>query len=1292
MAEDGQVNVADGKSTDATEKRQVRSGDLKVNLADDIQADAIDVQAELPSDSTSQFDDDTLKAIAEVYLKEGDNEYTKGEADNAVHFYTEGLQVNCNNIQVNAALYSNRAVAQLLLGNYQEALDDATVSVQLEPTFIKAIESGASACVQLHFYQEAIDWCQKGLTIENNKRLLDLWTQCVNEQTDGTDESGSKQEVKTNLDKYSAKSEEEQINNELPQTAVQRVLLYAIEVGDKSLEGMCYCSLGNVYQSVGDFQRATQYHERHLKITKEVGDKAGERASYGSLAYAYYCLRDFEGAIQYLERHLKIAKEEGDKVGEGKSYGNLGIAYRCLGDFERAIQYHDQHLKAAKEVGDKAGEGQSYSNLGNCYHNLGDFERAIQYHESHLKIAKEVGDKAGEGASYCNLGNAYHSLGDFERAIQYHEHHLKIAKEVGDKAGEGKSYCNLGNANRCQGDFEKAIQYHKRHLKISEELGDKTAEGASHGNLGNAYHNLGDFERAIQHHKRHLNITNEVGDKVGEGKSNGNLGNAYQSVGDFERAIQYHERSLKIAKEVGNKAEEGKSYGNLGNAYHSLGDFERAIQYHARDLKIAKEVGDKAGEGASYNNLGNAYENIGDFERAIQYHERGLKIAKAVGNKAGEGKTYCNLGNDYQSLGDFERAIQYHELHLKFAKEVGDKAGKGKSYCNLGNAYQTLGDFQTAIQYHERHLKVAKEVGDKAGEGMSYCNLGNAYQGLEDFERAIQYHEHHLKIAKEVGDKAGEGKSYCNLGNSYCCLGDFERAIQYHEHDLKIAKAVGDKTEEGASYGHLGRDYWGLGDLEKAVNLYHSCIVIFEAIRASMRFKDDWKISYRNMKSNAYTCFWLVHLKKNQILDALLCAEQGRAQALNDLIRFNYWSEKAQVRPHTPTSFDFEILVGGAVNIVFMAVDDMERKIYYWFINRFQDIQLRSIEIIKYGLFKDVNTFIGSLLNTASREFKRGVIKCENRSLDEPRKEEFVKERSGHPDISSECSPQNAALRMLYDVIIEPIADLVDGNELIFVPESSLWLVPFAALMDSESSYLCDSFRVRTIPSLTTLKLINDYPDDFHNKTGALLVGDPCLGEDLFRELKRGPLPCARKEVAMIGRILGADPLIGEEAKKDEVLRRLPSVALVHFAAHGRMETGEIALAPRSTCSSQPFNEEDFILTMKEVLDIQIQARLVVLSCCHSAHGEIKAEGVVGIARAFMGAGARSVLVSLWAIDDEATLEFMKHFYEELLTGKLASEALNQAMKSMKESEKFSHVKYWAPFVLIGDDVRLEFD
>ena len=177
----------------------------------------------------------------------------------------------------------------------------------------------------------------------------------------------------------------------------------------------------------------------------------------------------------------------------------------------------------------------------------------------------------------------------------------------------------------------------------------------------------------------------------------------------------------------------------------------------------------------------------------------------------------------------------------------------------------------------------------------------------------------------------------------------------------------------------------------------------------------------------------------------------------------------------------------------------------------------------------------------------------------------------------------------------------------------------------------------------------------------------------------------------MIGQILNVEPLTGKNATKEQVLSRLNSVSLVHIAAHGSVERGEILLSP-NLGSSEPPEEKDFLLTMTDVLNAKLDAKLVVLSCCHSGRGEIKAEGVVGIARAFLGAGARSVIASLWAVNDQATLVFMRHFYEHLVKGQSASKSLHEAMKMMRESDDFKAVKYWAPFMLIGDDVSLNFD
>ena len=115
------------------------------------------------------------------------------------------------------------------------------------------------------------------------------------------------------------------------------------------------------------------------------------------------------------------------------------------------------------------------------------------------------------------------------------------------------------------------------------------------------------------------------------------------------------------------------------------------------------------------------------------------------------------------------------------------------------------------------------------------------------------------------------------------------------------------------------------------------------------------------------------------------------------------------------------------------------------------------------------------------------------------------------------------------------------------------------------------------------------------------------------------------------------------------------------------------------------------MLTMADVSRVKVRAKLVVLSCCHSGSGEIRAEGVIGIARAFLGSGARSVLVALWAISDSATEQLMNRFYEHLVEGESASESLHQAMKWMRNNGS-TEVSEWASFTLIGDDVKFAFD
>ena len=1025
--------------------------------------------------------------------------------------------------------------------------------------------------------------------------------------------------------------------------------------------------------------RTTEFQKAILQQTSVTGQEKEWSMEISVLAY---CLPgDTRKAIEYHEKCLNNAMEIGDRAGEEAIYANLGNTYFSLGDFRKAIEYHEKHLKIAMEIGDRAGEGAAYGDLGNAYRSLGKAQKAIEYHKKAFKIALGIGDRYLEGRACGNLGIDYRSLGYLRKAIEYLEKHLKLAMAFGDRAGEGAAYGNLGNAYLSRGDFRKAIEYHEKHLKVAMEIGDRAGEGAAYGNLGNAYLSRGDFRKAIEYQEKHLKRAMEIGDRAGEEAAYGNLGNAYLSRGDFQKAIEYHEKRLKIAMEIGDRAGEGAGYGNLGGAYRSRGDFRKAIAYHEKGLKIAMEIGDRAGEGASYGNLGNNYDSLGDFRKAIGYHEKDLKMAMEMGDRAGEGGTYGNLGVAYQSLGDFREAIKYHEIHSKIAMEIGDRAGEAKAYSNLSIAYNSLDDLPKAFEYHEKYFNIAMEIGDRDLEGRAYEHRGIAYRLLGNLEKAIEYHEKHCNIAIEIGDQDGEGRAYGNLGSDYRLLGDFRKAIEYHEKRLTIAAKIGNRAEEGGAHADIGTAYFSHGQFENAVVNFVSAVEVFNTMRSLLKSEDDLKMRFREQHEKTYTALWRSLLKIGKIDEALLAADRGRAQTLSDnlLIQYKIVSPSSAATNIT----DSEATIIGLLSkfstpIIFLGIEGP--KINIWFLNRGRKVLFLQGKLQGNITSEDP---IRALLQSAMEEIEAGgEVVCENRTLDKLTTG-FPSGRDVFKEVEKSFQSSENPFKPFYHAVMGPICSMLgpQDDDLVIVPDGALCFIPWATVIES--------IRIRTVPSLTSYHLILSVPEDYHKKTGALLVGNPYL-EQLEKPLD--DLPYAQKEVEMIATILRSRPLTGRQATKAEVMKRIPAVGLIHIAAHGNRHTGEIALSPNPGWTSQFPEEEDYILKMSDVQAANLRASLVVLSCCHSGRGKIlKGEGMVGIARAFLAAGARSVLVSLWAIDDEATMVFMKSFYQYLKEGKTASAAVHESMKSLRES-KFSAVRYWAPFQLIGDDVKIEFE
>ena len=765
------------------------------------------------------------------------------------------------------------------------------------------------------------------------------------------------------------------------------------------------------------------------------------------------------------------------------------------------------------------------------------------------------------------------------------------------------------------------------------------------------------------------------------------LGTAYYKLGDFNKATEYHKQDLSIAKELGDRAREGLAQKILGSAYHALGDFNQALECCKQHLSISKQLGDRAREGSAYEKLGSAYYELGDFNQAIEYHKQHLSIAKQLGDRAGERHAYENLGVAYHWLGDFNQAIKYAKQCLSIA---GEPLERLKALCVLGHSWFLMGKLFQAMQFYQDYLDTAKHVGNRKSEAQAYALIGIVNARRDDFNEATEYLEKALSIAKELRDQGIEAMVHAGFVQIFVKQGDFERAIEYNKKCLTMVQPSGQKLIEGIYLANLGHTYESSGDLHQAVDYYQRSTKLFNELRV-LQVDDALKVIFRNARQDIYQSLCRTLLKLSKFDEALCAADQGRAEALLDLIKLRYGSQLAvsgsvQAKPGIsemvtnisgPTLF--VALQGNAVNL--------------WVIGKDGNVQFTKKEV-KY-LLGDATDYLNCLRKKAYKEIRgRFRVICENRTLDGSSTEQELPpaeergEETGNP-LQSDENP----LRLFHECIISPISDLIEDGELVVVPDGPLCLAPFAAFLDSESKYLSESMRIRILPSLMCMKLIDASPKEYHNKSGALLVGDPCLKDftTLLGENKYPPLPCAKKEVEMIGAMLGIHPLTGKEATKAEVLKRIGSVALVHIAAHGKIDTGEIALAPNPERKYRRPEEQDFRLTISDVQAAKLRAKLVVLSCCHSAQGKVSSEGVVGIARAFIGAGARSVLVALWSIDDEATMEFMRSFYQHLKDGNSASVSLNRAMKCLRESEDFNAPRFWAPFVLIGDDVTIDF-
>ena len=1106
---------------------------------------------------------------------------------------------------------------------------------------------------------------------------------------------------------------------------------------------LVYERLFSLYCLVGDHARALQSGEKVYTMHSQSGNIDDAEALLAKMFHEYFSARerggaeensflegmllvrsgmkcksdfDYSQAKDCFERALAIWKEIGNKREEGKTLSLLANLFKTLEENKDSKLHYEKALVILEEVEDLYELGDALGCCGQVCCILGEYEKAKSLQQRALEISVLLRNRGGEIADYRNLADVHFSMGEVNEARTCYFKALAICKETANKNGEAMTCNDLGGFYWCLNNHQEAIKCFRRACALFSEIRDQKQESCQYSVLGKLYFSLAKYDEARKCYEKALLIKKEIGDRRGEGSQYGNLGSSYMGFGHYGKAKECYEKALAISKETNSLRAQAIDYGHLGSVHQALGDYGKAYELHKKALELKFRTNenteeDKESLSAEYSNLGTLCQFRGEFVEAKKYYKRALCVIQQMVNRRTEAQIFANLASLELSLGEEEKAKEYRKKALKIAETCEDEKVKLQVHQNIGGACLSVGDYLGAMEYHVKALSISKRLGNKDSESSCYHNIGQCHTSLGDHRKAIECYKKALAISEAIGDKSGELATNDNMGATYCLDGNYREAEGCLNKALSIAEEIGDLERKKTVLAHLAVLCISRGNIEEAFWHLLRSVKIIEGMRGSLRDSERYQIAFADKTVSHYRLLATMLCSMLEINLALSVSELGRARMLAELMAKQY-SVKNLPGLDKIKLLDFHGM-GKKNSCLCLSYLSFEDHLLVWISKPCGDLVFRQIELKRDGsqdVHKDVvdRKWIGSAGDHTFFLFEDlRLQQCEDRSLSLLFESDLLNspvelgsrigcrplEEEEKEETEREEYHERSVLQLWYKNFIAPVADQLQGStEIVIVPDRSLYRVPFGALIDKNGKYLSDTFRIRYVPSLTVLKLIQDSPANYHSQAGALVVGDPDVGAVMFKGVIQhiSPLPCAKMEAEMIGELLHVQPLTEKQATKEAVLKEMKSASLIHIAAHGNADRGDIALAPDRRVTGTP-QEEHFLLTMADVSKVQLRAKLVVLSCCHSGRGHIKAEGIVGIARAFLASGARSVLVSLWAVDDDSTMQLMKWFYESLVCGKSASKSLHKAMKLMRENPKYSEVRQWAPFMLVGDDVSFYF-
>jgi CHAT domain-containing protein/Flp pilus assembly protein TadD len=897
---------------------------------------------------------------------------------------------------------------------------------------------------------------------------------------------------------------------------------------------------------------------------------------------------------------------------------------------------------------------------------------------------------------------------------------------------------NKGDAFFNQHKYPEAIIHYEQMYEASKKLGiyrNYDSESKVLRKIANCYEMIGKYEEALVHVNEAViidstsrNLINRVVDYGHQGKIYVYMGSCFRGISSLEKALALSEGMDQSLKNT-NRLPIADIYLTLAQLYAVLGKSEDALKYSDKAITIFRQAGEARGEMESYLILGTVFSDQGDVQTARKFIENSLKIA--LENKMGTARHYQLLASIESSQGEYENALRYQQMSLDEAKKTGIIAQIIWTTVGMGDIYRDLGDREQAEKYY-RSAKEGKDtvllkagsleasLGLRLGDPMSanryfssegsvtgsaitsfriaelLMNSGKADSSLVMLGQAA-------KAFSSAGNLQGLSNSKVMMGKIFVDKGNSRRAIGLLDSALAITEFP--ETQWQAWY-QKGRMYENLNQDNKAIEAYRNSITVIEKIRGNLTI-DEFKSTFFDSKRDVYNRLINLLLKNNDAEGAFQFSEQDRARAFYDIlankkIDFRGAASGDLISREQEKRLEMQKLYrllqntistgtglqgGQSPEVVQLrqaiAQDQAEyeeilQKIK---LNNSSYADMVAAEPVKltqlmsqldsrtamlvYWISED-NIIIWHISGAGLSGTKVNLRSEELSSLIEKTRRSI---QSNLTDAAGE------GLSKLYNYLISPVGNKLEGfSNIVIIPNGALHFLPFQALKDPKGKYLLENYNLVYAPSASVYKICNDR---------LVTNGSRFLGlalADISIENKPG-LPGTEDEVRKILPLFPENvSAVGLKGTESFVKKNAGECNFIHFATHGSYNYRQPLYSHLLMPSSE---EDDGLLNVYEVLEMNINAKLVTLSACETGLGNIsQGDELTGLSRAFLFAGSSSVIVSLWAVADYPTSFLMSTFYSYLKEHPV-QEALTLAQRDVMKV--YPQPLFWSPFILIGN-------